>query len=120
MAVRREGEPDLAADGVQQAVHDILVRGVGEATPLPGLLVLLVPLAQPLGAKVEGIPERLVDAVEDIRAGHEDTLKGGRAGPRVSGHKDGLVRHGGKRGERNWWIERTRRQDEGGDQTTEK
>lgn len=88
------GGAHLALGGIQQAVHDILVCRIRKATVLPGLLVLLIAFTQPLGAKVESISKRLVDAVEDITAGHEDALEGGRAGPRVSGHEDGCGRHG--------------------------
>jgi len=56
-------ETHLASLRVQQAVHDILVRGVLEAAELAALLVVGVPGAQPLGAKVEGISKRLVDAM---------------------------------------------------------
>jgi hypothetical protein len=36
------GRADLAVDQIQQAVRNILVRGVGKAALLPGVLVVLI------------------------------------------------------------------------------
>lgn len=53
-------------------VEDGLVRGIGEATLDPGLLVVLEPLTQPFRAVVEGISKRFVDSLERVAAGHEN------------------------------------------------
>lgn len=95
------GRADLARGRIQQAIHDILVRDLCETALLPGLLVVRVPLAEPLGAEVEGVSKGLVDTMQDVAASHEDALERGRTGPRVGSHENGLGRHGvGGDGER--------------------
>ena len=64
------------------------------ATILDGNRVVLEPLAQLLGSVVEAIPERLVQAFEDISPGHEDPLERRRARPRVRRYEYRLQRHG--------------------------
>jgi hypothetical protein len=75
----------------QQVRQHIPVGGTGEATATPGLLVLLVPRAQPLRTKVKGIPKWLVNAAKNITARHKHALEGRRAGPRMCGQKDRFV-----------------------------
>lgn len=87
----RPGQTYLASSRIEHSIHHVFVGDVGKAALLPGLLVVLVPPAQPLRAKVKGVPEGLVDAVEDVAPRHKHPLKGRRAGPRVGGHKDWLV-----------------------------
>ena len=53
-------------------VEDSLVRGLVEAAFYSFLFIVFITLTQPLRAKVEGIPERLVDAGKVVSAGHEN------------------------------------------------
>lgn len=68
---RRGGRGYLGNLGVE-LVDDHFVCDVGEAALYARLVVVGISLAQPLGAIVEGVPERFVDAIEDVRSGHED------------------------------------------------
>lgn len=49
-----------------------LVRAVGKAAVDSSLLVFLVPVAEPLGAKVECVAKRLVYASKGLSSGHEN------------------------------------------------
>ena len=53
-------------------IENRLVSRLCESGLLPRLLVVLVTSTETLGAEVEGITERLVDACEGLAAGHED------------------------------------------------
>lgn len=53
-------------------VEDGLVCGLAEAARYSSLLVVLVPRAQSFRAKVEGVAEGLVDALQCISLRHEN------------------------------------------------
>lgn len=83
----------LAPNAVRDAhlfvfLHDVIKNGlvcrVFEAALGAGLLIFLVSVAKSLGTEVEGIAERLVDALQGITLSHEDLLE------RVSGRCGGL------------------------------
>ena len=69
-------------------VKDGLEGALREAALLPRLHVLLISLAQPLGAKVEGVAEGLVDALENVIACHEDLGAQVSAFPRAQPEKN--------------------------------
>lgn len=52
-------------------IDDILICCLGESTADSSCLVVGIPLAQPLGAVVEGISKRFVGALEGILTGHK-------------------------------------------------
>lgn len=54
------------------AIENRLISRLCESRLLPRLLVVLITGTETLGAEVEGITERLVDACEGLTAGHED------------------------------------------------
>lgn len=54
------------------SLEDGLVGAVCEAALLSRLGVVLVALAEPFGAEVEGITERLMHALQRVPARHED------------------------------------------------
>ena len=53
-------------------VEDGLERRIAKATDHPPLLIAFVPGTQPLGAVVEGVTERFVNALKRVTACHED------------------------------------------------
>jgi hypothetical protein len=99
-------------------LNDSFIRAIGESALLASLLVVLVPGAQSLRSKVEGVPEGFVDATQDVGPRHEylgrdgltghsngdkqhtHPLKSSAARPRVRSHKDGLGGH-------DYWLHAT-------------
>lgn len=66
---------------------------IRKATFFAGLLVTFISRAEPLGAKVECIAERFVDAGKNVGSCHEDTFKSGATRSWVRRDKDWFVGH---------------------------
>lgn len=58
-------------------LNDGFISAIGESALLASLLVVLVPGAQSLRSKVEGVPEGFVDATQDVGPRHEYLGRGG-------------------------------------------
>jgi hypothetical protein len=96
----------------RDSIKDGSVCALRVATRLPRLGIALIALGKTFRAKIVGIAKRLVYTLKCCVTGHEDLdcgkllaivirqtvgcpypLEGCGAGPRMSSHKDGLLRH---------------------------